>query len=436
MRVLVVGGGAREHALAWKLSRSPRLERLWCAPGNAGTAALATNLEIAPTDLEGLYRFAKRERIDLTVVGPEAPLVAGIVDRFEQGGLSIVGPTRRAARLEGSKAYAKELMRKHTIPTADARIFRRESDLRRYLEVAELPFVIKADGLAAGKGVYVCHTPQDAEHALEQLYVRRRHGRAADTVLVEEWLDGEEISVHALTDGETIVVLEDARDYKRLLDGDRGPNTGGMGAVSPSARLDGGRLAQIEEQILVPIVHALKREGAPYRGVLYAGLMWTPSGPKVLEWNVRFGDPEAQVLLPRLEGDLLEVFAALAHRRLSEASVRWDARPAVGVVLASVGYPDNPVTGVPIRGVAEAEALAGVCVFHGGTARARDGALVTAGGRVLTVTALGETREAARARAYDAARRIHFEGMRFRTDIAADGGGLNAPVGRGTTRRA
>jgi phosphoribosylamine--glycine ligase len=420
MKVLVVGGGGREHALAWKIAASPRAERVWCAPGNGGTQSLAENVPIAADDVEALYRFAKQNGADLTVVGPEAPLAAGIVDRFEGGGLRIFGPSQRAARLESSKLFAKGVMRKHTIPTGEHRAFSRAADVRRHLEVTDLPVVIKADGLAAGKGVYICATEEEAERAVKALLEDRVHGAAADRVLVEEFLVGDEVSVHALTDGNAIAVLEDARDYKRLKNGGEGPNTGGMGAVSPGGRLDARGFMAVEEQVLVPTVHGMNREECPYRGALYAGLMLTPAGPKVLEFNVRFGDPETQALMMRLQSDLVELMLAVAEGRLAEQELAWDPRTAVTVVMASAGYPGKAITGLEVTGIDGAESLGDVRVFQAGTARARNGALVTSGGRVLSVTALGDTREAARARAYEAVHRIHFDGAVYRTDIAAE----------------
>ncbi|GIW72362.1 MAG: phosphoribosylamine--glycine ligase [Planctomycetota bacterium] len=417
MKVLVVGSGGREHALAWKIAASPLVSALYCAPGNGGTAQLGDNVPIAATDVQELYKFAKQNRIDLTVVGPEAPLAAGLVDRFTAGGLKAYGPGARAARLEASKVFAKQLMRRHTIPTADHRVFTHPRELRAHLQRAELPLVLKADGLAGGKGVFVCHTPEEAEAAVAALMERRVFGTAGEQVVVEEFLAGQEVSVHALTDGRTLAVLEDARDYKRLKTGDEGPNTGGMGAYSPTELLQGGGFAAVEQQVLVPAVHGMRREGCELRGTLYAGLMLTPGGPRVLEFNVRFGDPEAQVLLPRLRSDLVPLLLAVIEGRLEEQQLDWDPRPAVTVVMAAAGYPGEVRRGLPIAGLAEAGALPDVYVFHAGTRLEPGGEVRTDGGRVLAVTALGPSRAAARERAYEAVRRIRFEGAIYRTDI-------------------
>jgi phosphoribosylamine--glycine ligase len=424
MKVLVVGGGGREHALCWKIARSPLVDRLYCAPGNGGTAEVAENLDIGAGDLRELYKFAKQEKVDLTVVGPEGPLAAGIVDAFEQGGLRIFGPSARAARLESSKVFAKNLMRKHALPTAEFKVFTRADEARSYLRQAYYPLVVKADGLAQGKGVTVCAAAADALDAVERLMEKKELGEAGTRIVVEEALRGEEVSVFALTDARAILVLEDARDHKRLKDGDEGPNTGGMGAYSPSGLVSEAELRKIESKILVPAVHAMKREDHPYRGVLYAGLMLTPTGPRVLEFNVRFGDPECQALLPRLKSDLVPLFLGTIDGSLEEKEVEWDPRHSVTVVMASAGYPGTPRTGVPIFGIEKARALPDVLVFHAGTRRDPPkgpgiGRWFTTGGRVLAVTALGETREEARRRAYEAVREIKFEGAHYRRDIGA-----------------
>jgi phosphoribosylamine--glycine ligase len=438
VKVLVIGGGGREHAIAWKLAQSPRRPRLYCAPGNGGTAEIATNLDIEAGQTDRLLEFAQRERIDLTVVGPEDPLCAGIVDRFEAAGLRIFGPRAAAARLEGDKAFAKLLMRACDVPTADARVFvpseqEREHRLRAaqtgnsdvptrlardYVATREAGLVVKAAGLARGKGVFVCNDPAEALLALEKLMVDRIFGEAGDAVVVEERLVGTEVSLMALVDGRSIYLLEPARDYKRLLDGDAGPNTGGMGAYSPVADLTDELAAKVSAEVFVPIIDGLRREGIDYKGVLYAGLMLTAGGPKVLEFNCRFGDPETQPVLMRLKSDLVDLFEAVIDGRLDEAAIEWDARPAVCVVLASGGYPDKAQAGLPIRGLDAAARVPDVQVFHAGTRRS-GGRVETAGGRVLGVTAVGETFDAARRRAYEAAQCIGFDGMRMRSDIAA-----------------
>ncbi len=418
MRVLVVGGGGREHALCAAIARSPLLKRLYAAPGNAGIAALADCVDIAADDVPGLLRFAERESIDLTVVGPEAPLVLGIADAFAAAGRPLFGPSRLAARLEGSKAFAKELCRKHHIPTATFRVFTTADAALLHLETLETyPVVIKADGLAAGKGVLIARDRSAAEQAVRAVMVERAFGEVGARAIIEEHLAGSEASVLAMVDGRTIALLEPARDHKAAFDNDRGPNTGGMGAVSPARAVTPAVLSQVESQILVPVVHALARAGCPFRGFLYAGLMLTPGGPKVLEFNVRFGDPEAQAILPRLRSDFLALLDLAAHGRLEESEpISWDERAACCVVLASGGYPGAYQQGFPIEGLDEAAALSDVSVFHSGTALS-GGRVFTAGGRVLGVTALGQGVEAACRRAYEAVGKIRFQDAHFRTDI-------------------
>jgi phosphoribosylamine--glycine ligase len=420
MKVLVIGGGGREHALAWKIAQSSRLSRLYCAPGNAGTAAIAENLAIAAEDLEGLAAAAERHRIDLTIVGPEDPLAEGITDLFDRRGLPIIGPTRAAARIEADKAYAKTLMNRALVPTAEARIFDNHDHARAYVATRDSALVVKAAGLAKGKGVLLCQEPAEALIWIEKIMVDGIFGDAGQRVVVEELLHGQEVSVICLVDGHNIYVLESAQDYKPVGDGDTGPNTGGMGSYSPAGFLDDHTLTQIERDILVPTVEALRREGAPFRGVLYAGLMLTPGGPKVLEFNCRFGDPETQPLMMRLESDLLDALEAMRDGRLDQISLRWSPRAAVGVVLASGGYPGTYNRGKPISGLETANMLPDVAVFHSGTALS-GGRVVTAGGRVLCATALGETLKAARQRAYEAVEHITFDGAFCRRDIAAPG---------------
>lgn len=446
MKVLVIGGGGREHAIVRGLLRSPRRPDVYCAPGNGGTertldGRAASNVPIAADRIDDLVKFARGERIDLTIVGPEEPLTLGIVDRLTAAGLRVFGPTAAAARIEGDKAFAKRIMFETGVPTAEARIFgpsdhermitARPKDARgveietgfdrarTYLETRDEALVVKAAGLAKGKGVFMCADPAEAIRIAEKLMVDRILGPAGETIVVEERIGGTEASVLALVDGRTIYVMEAARDHKRLNDGDLGPNTGGMGAFSTPGLLDDRMLRQIEERVFVPIVDALAYHGAPYRGVLYAGMMLTPGGPKVLEFNARLGDPEAQAILMRLESDLLDMFEAATDGRLDQIELRWDPRPSVCVVMAAAGYPDSPRTGDFIEGLDDAALVPETFVFHAGTARRAHERIVTAGGRVLGVTALGDTFAAARERAYDAVGRIRFEGAQYRRDIGA-----------------
>lgn len=416
MNVLVIGSGGREHALCRSLARSRRLTRLFALPGNAGTESLGTNLPGDPCDIDHVLAIARRESIDLTIVGPEDPLAAGLVDAFEQNGLRVFGPNAAAARLEADKAYAKQVMRKHAVPTAEARFFEEFDAARAYIASRDQALVVKAAGLAKGKGVFVCDDPAAAILAAERLMIERAFGDAGAKILVEERLAGPEASVLAIVNGRTLFVLETAQDHKRLEDGDRGPNTGGMGAFSPTPTIDAETMGIIETQILIPVLDALVRDGIHYRGVLYAGLMLTAAGPKVLEFNCRFGDPEAQVLLMRLQSDLLDLLEAAVDGRLEQADVRWDPRPALCVVMASGGYPGSYKSGLPITGLPDDAGRDDLTVFHAGTAR-RDGQLVTAGGRVLGVTALGDTLADARRRAYDAVEKIEFEGACYRRDL-------------------
>jgi phosphoribosylamine--glycine ligase len=417
MKVLVVGSGGREHALVQKIRESPRVKQVFCAPGNAGIARDAKLVAIAADDVKGLLAFAREEEIDLTVVGPEAPLCAGIVDLFTAEKLRIFGPTKAAAELEGSKAFCKSLMQKHLIPTATFKNFSDSEDARAYLRtVLDWPVVLKADGLAAGKGVVVAKSLADADAVIEEMMDRRSFGEAGRRVVVEEFLAGEEASIIAFTDGSTIAILEASQDHKAALDGDRGPNTGGMGAFSPAPVVTDRVLDQVTRDILVPIVHALHVEGRDYRGILYAGLMVGKGGPKVLEFNVRLGDPETQALLPRLQTDLVEMMEATIDGTLDRVDLRWDPRAALCVVMASGGYPGKYETGRVITGLEAAEAMEGVQVFHAGTGTSA-GRTVTSGGRVLGVTALGADLAQAQARAYAAVGKIRFEGMHYRRDI-------------------
>ena len=422
MKVLVVGNGAREHAIAWKLQQSPQVTELFVAPGNGGTSQLACNVPISANDTEGLLRFAIDSGVDLTVVGPEGPLAAGIADRFQQAGLLIFGPTKRAARIESSKSFAKDLMVRHGVPTGQARIFTSYEEARQYLLSVPAPVVIKADGLAAGKGVVVAETREEAMETLRLQMVEKRFGPAGERVIIEECLEGPEVSVFAFVDGEYVSPMVAACDYKRAGDGDIGPNTGGMGSFSPTPLWNEDLARRVRAEIMEPVARALVQEGCPYRGVLYAGLMLTSQGPQVLEFNCRLGDPEAQVVLPRLRADLAEVMVRTAQGRLAEAAMEWDQRACVGVVMASGGYPGDYSTGYPIDGLDELDS--DVTVFHAGTAFAsqEDGTAIktlTDGGRVMTVTSMGSTLAQARRRVYENVQRIRFEGSFYRTDIAA-----------------
>jgi phosphoribosylamine---glycine ligase len=417
MNVLVIGGGGREHALVWKLKQSPRVHRLLCAPGNAGTATLAENFPVPAGDLDGLVDLARRERVDLVVVGPDDPLAAGLVDRLEAAGLRAFGPRAEAARFEASKSFAKDFMLRHGIPTARSAAFTDFAAACVYAQAQNFPLVIKADGLALGKGVTIAADYAQAEQALREAMVDGVFGAAGHTVLIEEFLTGREVSVHALVDGKSWLLFPDARDHKRALDGDRGPNTGGMGTLSPSGRVDDELRARIEREILAPFVRGLQADGLDFRGMLFPGLMLTPAGPKVLEFNARFGDPETQVLLPRLRSDLTVLLEATIDGRLSTVSADWDSRAACCVVMTSGGYPGDYERGQEITGL-DAAAQAGALVFHAGT-RDEGGRCLTAGGRVLGVTALGADAGAAVAAAYGGVRRIGFAQAAFRTDIGA-----------------
>ena len=416
MRVLVIGGGGREHALVWKLRQSPRIAALYCAPGNAGIAEDAECVPIAADDVKGLLRFAAERRIDLTVVGPELPLTLGLVDRFTAAGLGAFGPTAAAARLEGSKAFTKELLRHEHVPTAFFGVFGDPDDAARYVKEVGAPVVVKADGLASGKGVFICPTVAAALEAVDELMRARLLGDAGSRVVVEEFLEGEEVSFMALTDGTTVLPLATSQDHKRALDGDRGPNTGGMGACSPAPIVTPALQDRIMREIMEPVVRGLARQGIRYTGVLYAGLMVQEGRAKVLEFNVRFGDPEAEVVLVRLRSDLLELLERACEGRLAGATVDWDARAAVCVVLAAAGYPGAVERGRPIDGVDALRAWQGGKVFHAGTKRP-EGVLLTDGGRVLDVTALGDTIGQAVTEAYAAAAHISWPGMHYRRDI-------------------
>ena len=420
MKVLVVGSGGREHALIWKLKQSPSVEQLFCAPGNAGTGLDCTNVDISATDIPQLISFAQKQQIDLTVIGPEAPLVIGIVDEFQKAGLRVFGPSRKAAELEGSKKFAKEVMRKANVPTADFRVFTNAAEAISYIEEREEGdrFVIKADGLAAGKGVTVCSNNEEARAAIKRMLIQREFGEASQRIVVEDRLEGEEASLLAFVDGNTIVPLEAAQDHKAAHDGDVGPNTGGMGAYSPTPVVTMEIVDTVVEKILIPMVHEMNKEGRPFRGCLYAGLMLTNQGPKVLEFNVRLGDPETQAVLFRLKSDLAQIMYAAAEGKLDQIEpLEWDPRPAVCVVMASGGYPGDFEKGHPIRGLEEAALVPETKVFHAGT-KLVAGQIVNDGGRVLGVTAIGETISEAKLRAYQAVKCIRWDGAWCRKDIS------------------
>ncbi|MBN1671307.1 MAG: phosphoribosylamine--glycine ligase [Kiritimatiellae bacterium] len=418
MKVLVVGGGGREHTLAWKLANDSRKPEIFCAPGNAGTAALGTNVAIKAEDVEALAGWARAQRPDLTVVGPEAPLCGGLVDALEADGLRAFGPNKAAAAIEGSKVFSKDVMTAAGVPCAHSAAFTDPAQALAYLRSQPVPIVVKAEGLAAGKGVYVCGTLAEAEQAIREVMVERKLGKAGQRVLVEECLEGEEASILALVDGENLVMLASSQDHKRVFDGDQGPNTGGMGAYSPAPVITDALWPEIENKVFRPTLDQLRARGIVYKGVLYAGLMVTGEGPKVLEFNCRFGDPETQVVLPRIEGDLIPALEACVDGTLNPDQVAWRPDPCVCVVMASGGYPGEYEKGKKIAGLARAGAKPDTIVFHAGTSVA-DGAVVTAGGRVLGVTAFGADLPQAVSRAYDAVSAISFAGCQYRKDIAA-----------------
>jgi phosphoribosylamine---glycine ligase len=416
MKILVIGSGGREHALVWKIKQSTRVTRVYCAPGNAGIGELAELVPVAADNVQGLRRFAAQERIDLTVVGPELSLSLGLVDEFEAHGLRAFGPHRQAAQLEASKAFAKELMQQQHVPTASCRIFTDSDAAQRYVDQVGAPIVVKADGLAAGKGVLICATIKEAHEAIDNLMRARLFGDAGARVVIEEFLEGEEVSFLAFTDGETVLPLASSQDHKRVYDGDEGPNTGGMGAYSPAPMVTPALAQRIVQEIMTPIVTGLKQRGITYKGVLYAGLMIQGDSVKVLEFNVRFGDPECQPLMLRLRSDLVEVMEAVVDGRLAGMTLSWDARPAVCVVMAAAGYPGQYRTGAPIAGLESLRAWQDGVVFHAGTAN-DDGAIIAKGGRVLGVTGLGANIGDAIATTYQAVAQISWPGMQYRRDI-------------------
>jgi len=417
MKVLVVGGGGREHALVWKIAQSPLVSKIYCAPGNAGIARHAECVNIKAEDIGDLRTFALAKAIDLTVVGPEAPLCAGIVDSFEARGLKIFGPSRKGARIEGSKVFAKQLMARHGIPTAEFRQFDSAERAQAYIEMVGAPVVVKADGLAAGKAVRVCSTVEEALDAVKRMMIEGEFGASGEKVIVEQRLEGEEASVLAFTDGQTIALIPSCQDHKPVYDNDQGPNTGGMGAYSPAPVVTPEIESVIERDIIVQTVHAMNCEDRPYCGVLYAGLMISDEGPRVLEFNCRLGDPEMQPIAMRLKSDLVPILLATVERRLEEAEIEWHEDAAVCVVMASGGYPRKYEKGKLITGLDKVEQMEDVVVFHSGT-QLEDGRILTDGGRVLGVTARGKTIAEAQARAYEAVGKIHFEGAHYRTDIA------------------
>jgi phosphoribosylamine--glycine ligase len=422
MRILVVGAGGREHALLWKIRQSPMVKELYCAPGNAGIAGLADCVPIEADDIIELADFAEKIRIDLTVVGPEVPLSLGIVDEFGRRGLRIFGPTQAAAEMESSKVFAKEFMARHGIPTAGFEVFHSADDALRHLDgpAAAYPLVVKADGLAAGKGVVMAGDRDEAAAAVTRIMSERAFGSSGDAIVIEECLTGTEVSFFALSDGTRLAPWPTSQDYKRAMDGDKGPNTGGMGCYSPSPFVDDALFRAIVTDVMNPTVVGLGREGRPYRGFLYAGLMLTPSGPRVLEFNCRLGDPEAETLMPRLKSDIVPFLVAAAGGALpTDRPMEWRKVPSVTVIAASEGYPSSYRKGMAISGLEEASGVEGVEVFHCGTRRNASGAVETTGGRVLACTGMRPTLAASAEAAYAAMGKIHFEGIRFRKDIAA-----------------
>jgi phosphoribosylamine--glycine ligase len=416
MNILVIGSGGREHALCWKIKQSPKVKRLYCAPGNGGIAQIAECVNIGVDDIDGLLNLALGKKIDLTIVGPEVSLVAGVVDAFVQKGLKIFGPSKAAAMLEGSKVFAKEFMQRCHIPTAGYKIFNDPVLAAAFLERSKFPLVIKADGIAAGKGVYICADLKEGNAAIDDIMVKKIFKAAGDRIVIEECLQGPEASVLAVSDGKHFLVLPTAQDHKRIFDDDLGPNTGGMGTFSPNPLVTAEVLDKIITSVIEPAIRGMYQEGSPFKGVLYAGLMLTAGGPKALEFNVRFGDPETQCILPRLQSDIVDIFLAACDGELHELTVKWDQRACVCVVIASGGYPGKYQSGYPISGLDEIKDQ-DLVVFHAGT-KNEGGSLVTSGGRVLGVTSIGRSLEVACCQAYNAVDKIHFDRMFFRRDIA------------------
>ena len=416
MQVLVIGGGGREHALVWKIKQSPKVEKIFCAPGNAGTAELAENIPIAADDIKGLLKFALKKGIGLTVVGPEQPLVKGVVDKFEEKGLRIFGPNARAAELEGSKSFSKDIMKKYGLPTAEYKTFNSAASAAKYIENKNCPLVVKANGLAAGKGVLLCQTADEALAAVDSIMGKRLFGEAGDQIVVEEFLEGEEVSVLVFSDGQSVLFMDSAQDHKAAYDGDKGPNTGGMGAFSPAPIFTEKMRQKVRDKIMLPMIRAMQQEGRPYKGILYAGLMLTKTGPQILEFNARFGDPETQPLLVRMDSDIVPIFEACIDGTLDECPLKWKNESSVCVVMAAKGYPDSYEKGKRISGLKDANALPGVVVFHAGT-KEQDGEVLTQGGRVLGVTAIGDDIATAISRAYEAVEKIKWNGIHYRKDI-------------------
>ena len=420
MRVLVIGSGGREHALVWKIKQSPKVEKIFCAPGNAGTSEFADNIPIAADDIEGLLQFAMKKEIGLTVVGPEQPLVMGIVDRFEVKGLRIFGPSASAAELEGSKSFSKDIMQKYGLPTAEYKIFTSAESAAKYIQAKNCPLVVKADGLAAGKGVLLCRSSREALVAVDTIMRQRLFGEAGDQIVVEEFLEGQEISVLAFSDGKTVLLMDSAQDHKAVYDGDIGPNTGGMGAYSPAPVFTELMRQKVRDKIMLPMVRAMQQEGRTYKGILYAGLMLTKTGPQILEFNARFGDPETQPLMVRMETDIIPLFEACIDGTLGQCQVNWKNKSSVCVVMTAEGYPGTYQKGEIISGLQNANSTPEVVVFHAGT-KEQDGKVLTNGGRVLGVTATGANTESAIQKAYDAVGKVNWRGVHYRKDIGSRG---------------
>jgi len=416
MRVLVIGSGGREHALVWKIAQNKRIKEIYAAPGNGGIASLATLVDIKADDITGLRDFVKREKIDLTIVGPEVPLVEGIVDEFEKDNLRIFGPKKETALLEGSKVFAKEKMKEFGIPTSDFEIFADKDKALNFVKKKGAPIVVKADGLAAGKGVFVCKTTDEAEDAVNSIMVKKIFGDSGKKIVIEECLEGEEASIIVISDGDTVIPIASSQDHKRIYDDDKGPNTGGMGAYSPAPIVEGKNFKEAIDLIIYPMIQGLKKNGTPYKGVLYAGIMITKDGLHTLEFNVRFGDPETQAIFPRMKNDLIDLIEASIDGRLKGIKGQWDKRSCVCIVAASGGYPGKYEKGKPITGLKKAEGIKDVVLFHAGTKKDNSTCL-TSGGRVLGIAALGDDVERAIKRAYEAVGKIHFDGMHYRKDI-------------------
>jgi phosphoribosylamine---glycine ligase len=416
MKVLIIGSGGREHALAWKISQSKKVEKLYCAPGNAGISQLAECVDIKSDDIPGLKKFVSDNKIGLTIVGPEAPLAAGIIDEFKKDGLKIFGPSKAAAKLEGSKLFAKEMMKKFDVPTAGYAEFTDERQAIKHLQVSDFPIVIKADGLAAGKGVVVASEFEEAEEAVHRMLVEKEFGAASSKIIIEECLVGPEASILAFSDGLHYTVMQSAQDHKRVFDNDMGPNTGGMGAYSPAPVVTEKILKEVEEKVFKRMIDGMRKEGAPFVGILYAGIMITKDGPKVLEFNVRFGDPETQPILMRLKTDLIDIIEHILDGKLDKIAIEWEKKAAVCVVLASKGYPGDYEKGKEISGLDDAKTLKDAVIFHAGTLL-KNGKIVTSGGRVLGVTAMADTIESAINRAYSVVHMVKFDGMHYRSDI-------------------